>query len=106
MRQSPRAWFDHFSTVIKNLGYFQSQADNTLFVKHSEDKKITILIVYVDDIIVTGDNFEEIKRIKQMMAKEFEVKELGALKYFLGMEVARSNEGISVSQRKYTLDLL
>ena len=65
--------------MIKNLGYFQSQADNTLFVKYSEDKKITILIVYVDDIIVTGDNFEEIKRIKQMMEKEFEVKELGAL---------------------------
>ena len=62
LRQSPRAWFDRFSTVIKNLGYFQSQADNTLFVKHSEDKKITILIVYVDDIIVTGDNFEEIKK--------------------------------------------
>ena len=41
-----------------------------------------------------------------MMAKEFEVKDLGTLKYFLGMEIARSKKGISVSQRKYTLDLL
>ncbi|KAM6554182.1 hypothetical protein CsatB_014944 [Cannabis sativa] len=65
-----------------------------------------VLIVYVDDIIVTGKHIEEIILIKEMLAKEFEVKDLGALRYFLGMEFARSKKGISVSQRKYTLDLL
>lgn len=106
LKQSPRAWFDRFSKVIKEFGYVQGQADHTLFVKHAENEKITILIVYVDDIIVTGNDNKEVERVKQMMAKEFEVKDLGALRYFLGMEVARSKKGISVSQRKYTLDLL
>ena len=68
--------------------------------------KLSILIIYVDDIIVTGDNQLEINNLKCMLAKEFEIKNLGNLRYFLGMEVARSKEGISVSQRKYTLDLL
>ncbi|KAK2980345.1 hypothetical protein RJ640_009887 [Escallonia rubra] len=66
----------------------------------------TILIDYVDDIILTGDDYEEMNRLKTILAKEFEIKDLGKLKYFLGMEVARSNKGILISQRKYTLDLL
>jgi len=67
---------------------------------------MAILIVYVDDIILTGDDSEEILRLKRVMATEFEIKDLGTLKYFLGMEVARSKEGIVISQRKYILDLL
>ncbi|XP_062104247.1 uncharacterized mitochondrial protein AtMg00810-like [Humulus lupulus] len=67
---------------------------------------MSVLIVYVDDIIVTGNHIEEMSMIKERLAKEFEVKDLGALRYFLGMEFARSKRGISVSQRKYTLDLL
>ncbi|KAA0051290.1 Cysteine-rich RLK (receptor-like protein kinase) 8 [Cucumis melo var. makuwa] len=60
--------------------------------------KIAILIV--DDIVLTGDDQTEINQLKQRMGDEFEIKDLGNLKYFLGMEVARSKEGISVSQRK------
>ncbi|XP_062089671.1 uncharacterized protein LOC133796207 [Humulus lupulus] len=57
-------------------------------------------------VFTINDDIGEMNLIKKMMAKEFEVKDLGALKYFLGMEFARSKKGISVSQRKYTLDLL
>ena len=64
------------------------------------------MIVYVDDIILTGDNLVEIERLQQVLATEFEVKNLGELRYFLGMEVARSRKGISVSQRKYVFDFL
>ncbi|KAL4562118.1 hypothetical protein LXL04_034312 [Taraxacum kok-saghyz] len=106
LKQSPRAWFERFSGVIKKSGFTQGQADHTMFFKHSKLGKITILIVYVDDIIVTGDDEQEIKEVKNIMSKEFQVKDLGAPKYFLGMEFARSSKGISVSQRKYTLDLL
>lgn len=106
LKRSPRAWFDKFSKTIKRFGYSRGQADHTLFVKHSKEESITILIVYVDDIIVTGNDCQEIENIKSMMAREFEVKDLGLLKYFLGMEIARSKRGISVSQRIYTLDLL
>ena len=64
------------------------------------------MIVYVDDIILTGDDMTEIERLKKALASEFEIKDLGELKYFLGMEFARSKKGIFVSQRKYVLDLL
>ena len=76
-----------------------------MFYRHT-NKKITIVAVYVDDIIITGDDEEEIKRVKGCLSKEFEVKDLGNLKYFLGIEVARTEKGISLCQRKYTLDLL
>nr|CAN61034.1 hypothetical protein VITISV_041749 [Vitis vinifera] len=84
----------------------KSQANHTIFYKHSKDGKIAILIVYVDDIVLTGSDKEELERLKRRLATEFEIKDLGALKYFLGMEFARSKEGIFVNQRKYVLDLL
>ena len=76
-----------------------------MFYGH-ENGKITILIVYMDDIILTGDDCDEMERLKRNLASEFEMKDLGNLRYFLGMEVARNKTGISVSQRKYVMDLL
>ena len=73
---------------------------------HQKDGKITSLIVYVDDIILTGNYYAEMVELKNRLAIEFEVKDLGSLRYFLGMEVARNRSDISVSQRKYILDLL
>ncbi|KAL4021159.1 hypothetical protein IC575_019950 [Cucumis melo] len=95
-----------FTTFVKSQGYSQGHCDHTLFTKVSKTRKIVVLIVYVDDIVLIGDDQTEINQLKQKMGDEFEIKDLGNLKYFLGMEVARSKEGISVSQRKYTLDLL
>ncbi|WKA11799.1 hypothetical protein VitviT2T_029262 [Vitis vinifera] len=106
LKQSPRAWFERFTKVIKGEEFSQGQSDHTLFIKRSPGGKITVLIVYVDDIIVTENDEEEISRLKTVLSKEFEIKDLGTLRYFLGMEVARSSKGIFVSQRKYTLDLL
>lgn len=63
-------------------------------------------IVYVDDIVLTGDDCDELAKLKKKLAEEFEIKDLGALKYFLGMEFARSREGIFVNQKKYVIDLL
>ncbi|KAL5760404.1 hypothetical protein ACOSQ2_019242 [Xanthoceras sorbifolium] len=97
LKQSPRAWFERFGKVMRKLGYNQSQRDHTLFVKHSSEGKKTILIVYVDDIILTGDNSEEIERLKKSLASEIEIKDLREVKYFLGMEFARSKREIFVS---------
>ena len=74
-----------------------------MFYKHSKEGKIAILIVYVDDILLTGDDIAELERLKKGLAKNFKIEDLGALKYFLGMEFDRSKEGIFVTQRKYTL---
>jgi hypothetical protein len=105
LKQSPRAWFGRFSKEVCSLGYRQSNADHTLFFKHYSNK-ITILAVYVDDIVITGNDEGEMKYLKETLAKTFEVKDLGYLHYFLGIEVAYSVQGIYLSQRKYILDLL
>ncbi|RVX03687.1 Retrovirus-related Pol polyprotein from transposon RE2 [Vitis vinifera] len=65
LKQSPRAWFDRFAKVIKNQGYQQGQSDHTMFFKQSNDGRMTILIVYVDDIILTGDDTREVERLKK-----------------------------------------
>jgi hypothetical protein len=92
LKHSPRAWFDRFRKAICSMGYSQCNGDHTLFYRHSK-QCITILAIYVDDIIITGDDVEEIGRLRGKLSKTFEVKDLGKLKYFLGIEVARSSKG-------------
>jgi hypothetical protein len=100
LKQSPRAWFKRFSRAMQRFDYKQSQADHTLFIKHSSQGKKTTLIVYVDDIVLEGNDDGEIQNLKHRLANEFEIKDLGR------HEVARSKHGIFISQRKYILDLL
>ena len=94
LKQSPRAWFGRFAKVMIANGYKQSQEDHTLFIKHSILRGVTALIVNVDDIIVTGNDEKEKNALKQCLAKEFKINDLGKLKYFLGIEVARSKQGL------------
>lgn len=68
--------------------------------------KLTLLLVYVDDMIRAGNDEFEKKNLRKELAAQFEMKDLGKLKYFLGMEVAYSKQGIFISQKKYVLDLL
>lgn len=79
--------------------------DRSYFVNR-QGQKMTTLIIYVDDIVVTCNDEVEVVQLKSSLAKEFEIKDLGSLKYFLGIEVARSRQGIFLCQRKYVLDLL
>jgi len=73
---------------------------------NTSNDTFTALLVYVDDIILAVNSLPEITRIKHLLDASFKIKDLGKLKYFPGLEVAYSNTGISVSQRKYCLDLL
>jgi len=106
LKQFPRVSFEKFTRLVKKQGYTQGESNHNLFIKYNPSGKITILIAYVDDIFLTGDDVTEIERLKRNLAVEFEIKDLGSLKYFLVMEVARSKKGIAFSQRKYILDLL
>ena len=83
LKQSPRAWFDRLSLAMRKYGFQQSNSDHILFLKHRVEK-ITALIVYVDDMIITGDDVEEISRLQEQLSTKFEMKNLGGLKYFFG----------------------
>ena len=105
LKQSPRMWFGRFTSVMKAEGYTQSNGDATLFFRHSPGG-VSILAVYVDDMMLTGSDTVETTRLAAALAREFEIKALGQLRYFLGLEVAYSSRGIFISQQKYCMDLL
>ncbi|XP_058726224.1 uncharacterized mitochondrial protein AtMg00810-like [Vicia villosa] len=86
-------------------GFHQSIFDYILFTFKSNHTTIFVL-VYIDDIIITGNNEDAISDIKKFLAQAFSIKDLGNLSYFLGIEVSRSKKGIFLCQRKYTLDIL
>ena len=88
LKQSLRAWLGRFTKSMSTFGYKLNNSDHTLFLK-KQHEKITTLIVYVDDMIVTSNNPEEMKALKEYLSKEFEMKDLGPLKYFLGIEVSQ-----------------
>ena len=102
----PRAWFVRFASFLKSLGYSQGHSDHTLFTKVSKVGKVAVLIIYGNDIVLFGDDHTEIIQLKKRIGDEFEIKDLKKMKYFLGIEVAIPKEGITISQRKYTFDLL
>ncbi|KAG7556870.1 Retrotransposon gag domain [Arabidopsis suecica] len=105
LKQSPRAWYHKLSTTLLKRGFKKSEADNTLFTLPSKEG-IVVILVYVDDIIISGNDKVGIQETKTFLKSVFDIKDLGELKYFLGIEVCRSKEGLFLSQRKYTLDLL
>lgn len=76
-----------------------------MFTK-ADNKGIVVVLIYVDDIVITSNNQSGIEALKRHLSKEFDIKELGKLRYFLGVEVARSHKGLFLSQRKYVMDLL
>ncbi|KAL0641744.1 hypothetical protein Bca4012_102720 [Brassica carinata] len=105
LKQSPRAWYNKLSTTLNGRGFKKSELDHTLFTLTTPSGMIALL-VYVDDIIITGSDKEGIIATKEFIKSMFEIKDLGEMKYFLGIEICRSKEGLFMSQRKYTLDLL
>lgn len=105
LKQASRQWNSKFSQALISFGFIQSMADYSLFTKGQGDQFIALL-VYVDDIVITGPNVQAINSLKDFLHSEFKLKDLGNLKYFLGIEIARSNSGIVISQRHYTLQLL
>ncbi|KAL5549493.1 hypothetical protein UlMin_004724 [Ulmus minor] len=105
LKQASRQWFSKFSGVIISLGFRQSPSDHSLFVRNSNGHFMALL-AYVDDVIIASSDQQAIVKLKSDLNKEFKLKDLGDLKYFLGLEIARSTAGICVSQRKYVLDLL
>ncbi|XP_068503673.1 uncharacterized mitochondrial protein AtMg00810-like [Phaseolus vulgaris] len=105
LRQASRQWYAKLSTFLLSNNYYIPAADHSLFLKYNNDK-LTVILVYVDDLILTSDDREEINTITASLHHHFKIKNLGHLTYFLGLEITRNSSGLHLSQRKYTLDLL
>lgn len=105
LRQSPRLWFDKLSLTLLSLGYEQSKADYSLFVSQ-DGSSSTLVLVYVDDLLISGNNQSSVDQLKVMLSQSFHMKDLGPVSYFLGLEIERSAAGFFLSQRKYVIDLL
>lgn len=105
LKQALRAWFDRFTNHLLSLGFLASSADPSLFIwRHSHI--FIILLVYVNDIIITDNNSPSIYQLIKQLGPTFAMKDLGPLHYFLGLEVHRTNENLFLSQTKYAIDLL
>lgn len=105
LKQAPRCWFAKLSTALKNYGFVQSYSDYSLFGLCRGRTQINVL-VYVDDLIIAGNDKVALTAFKDYLGRCFHMKDLGVLKYFLGIEVARNPEGILLCQRKYTLEII
>ena len=106
LKQAPRAWYSRVDTYFLQNGFKRSQNEATLYVKTDGNGSKIIVSLYVDDLLVTGNNDDDIVKFKESMLKEFEMTNLGGMNYFLGMEVHQLNDGIFLSQRKYAMDVL
>jgi hypothetical protein len=105
LKQSPRAWYSKLSSKLQSLGFVPSQADTSLFVFN--DKRVIIyMLIYVDDIIITGSCSRAVNILMIKLRDSFAVKDLGKLSYFLGVEVTSTPGGIALTQVKYASDIL
>ncbi|GJU95339.1 putative RNA-directed DNA polymerase, partial [Tanacetum coccineum] len=105
LKQAPRAWFERLSKALFDLGFKGSKTDPSLFI-YSRGDTLLYILVYVDDIIVTGNNKGTIDNIICQLGSAFALKDLGPLNYFLGIEIVPHVSGILLSQKKYILELL
>ena len=105
LKQASRQWNAKFCSVLKQLGFKQSKADYSLFTKKFNDSFIA-LVVYVDDILIASNNAQAVDELKVSLDQHFELKDLGGLKYFLGLKIARSDKGIILCQRKFASEML
>jgi hypothetical protein len=104
LNQAPRAWYNKIDTYLIKSGFSRSQNEPTLYTKTDQHGKILIVCLYVDDMIYTRNL--ELTNFKHAMQSEFEMTDLGIMKYFLGIKVDQSTKGIFVCQKKYATDII
>ncbi|KAL9231947.1 hypothetical protein vseg_007105 [Gypsophila vaccaria] len=105
LKQASRQWNHELTKLLLKQGFQQSRFDYSLFSRE-QDGFLTMVLVYVDDLLLTGNDPSYIAVLKKVLDTTFTIKDLGYIRYFLGLEVIRSSEGILVNQRKYVRDLI
>ncbi|GJS35154.1 ribonuclease H-like domain-containing protein [Tanacetum coccineum] len=105
LKQAPRAWFQRFAGYATRAGFSPSRCDSSLFI-YTQGSQVAYLLIYVDDIILTASSPVLLQQIVDSLHKEFDMTDLGALNYFLGISVVRHPTGLFLSQKKYARQLL
>jgi len=105
LKQAPRAWYIRLSDFLLSIGFLTSKVDTSLFIL-SDGTNIFYLLVYVDDILLTGSNSAMLHHLVQLLSSEFKLRDLGDVHYFLGIEVQSTGMGLMLRQHKYILDIL
>ncbi|GKA21853.1 ribonuclease H-like domain-containing protein [Tanacetum coccineum] len=105
LKQAPRAWFQRFAGYATRAGFYHSRCDSSLFI-YRQGSQVAYLLIYVDDIILTASCPALLQQIIGSLNNEFDMTDLGALNYFLGISADRTPTGLFLSQKKYALQLL
>uniref|UniRef100_A0A2N9IKH6 CCHC-type domain-containing protein n=2 Tax=Fagus sylvatica TaxID=28930 RepID=A0A2N9IKH6_FAGSY len=105
LKQAPRAWFESFTSQLVTLGFHSSTTDSSLFI-YRNGSTVAFLLLYVDDIVLTDNNALFLSQLITNLRKVFELKDLGTLSFFLGLQIQRSSTGLTLTQTKYATDLL
>ena len=105
LKQAPRAWFHKLNSFLLQLGFQCSRVDASLFYFHSV-YDIIILLIYVDDILITSSNPPHVHHIISQLSSHFALQDLGDISYFLGIEVTRLPHVLHLNQQRYIHQLL
>ncbi|GJU83107.1 ribonuclease H-like domain-containing protein [Tanacetum coccineum] len=105
LKQTHRAWFQRFASYALRVGFSSSRCDSSLFI-YQHGSEVAYLLIYVDDIVLTASSTDLLSRIISSLHKEFDMTDLGALNYFLGISVTRNSIDMFLSQKKYAFKLL
>ena len=100
-----RAWFPRLSSFLHTLGFVSSISNSSLFIRKSKED-YTILLMYIDGVLVTGNNLVAIQKLFKELDMQFSIKDLGSLTYFLGVQVVDTRGGFILHQRKYINEIL
>lgn len=106
LKQAPRAWYNKIEEYFMEEGFRECEYEHTLFVKSEAEGRILIVSLYVDDLIFTGNDASMCEDFKVSMKQRFDMKDLGKMCYFLGVEVEQSEKGIFLCQKKYATEML
>ncbi|KAJ4719034.1 Retrovirus-related Pol polyprotein from transposon TNT 1-94 [Melia azedarach] len=106
LKQAPRAWYSRIDEFLCASGFRRSCNDATLYIKTSASADTLIISMYVDDLLIIGSRIDDVNDFKQQLYQKFEMTDLGEMKFFLGLQVHQTAEGIFVSQQAYVINML
>jgi len=105
LKQAPRSWYAEMDRFLISTRLSRCHFDPNVYTK-KVGIHLMILVLYVDELILTGSDSKHLNHVKTVLKKKYEMTNLGLLHYFLGLQVLQTNEGIFLSQSKYACDLL